>query len=363
MNEKTYSEKLKTFDSSFWWIFIPFLIFIIAVLFLPYFFTQFQLTGFDFTTTGQIGDTLGGILDPFIAIAAAILTFLAFWVQFKANEQQKTDLKIERFENKFYQLIQIHRNNVSEIIIGKSTIGRKAFVSMFNELKFTYLVILNYYDKSYPFKNEIYTQEILYNISYLIFFFGIGSNSSPIVLDLIGAKYKGFFLCVEEHLKEHQNMWKDASEKKESIATNEKKNVYALDIKYKPFNGHMSRISHYIRHIFQIVKFVDEEYPDITNYEAKYNYIATLRAQLSTHEQLLIFNNALSVLGKPWITPTNGDTEHYLKKYCIIKSLPLPVANFYKVPSEVFGPEEKNLNGKILFEWYEIKTRLNTDKS
>ncbi len=39
----------------------------------------------DFSKTGQIGDTIGGTMGPFIAIAAAILTFIAFWVQYKSN--------------------------------------------------------------------------------------------------------------------------------------------------------------------------------------------------------------------------------------------------------------------------------------
>lgn len=45
----------------------------------------------DFSTTGQIGDTIGGIMGPFIAIAAAGLTFIAFWVQCKANIQRRHD--------------------------------------------------------------------------------------------------------------------------------------------------------------------------------------------------------------------------------------------------------------------------------
>lgn len=41
---------------------------------------------FDFSSTGQIGDTIGGITTPFIGVSSAILTFLAFFMQFKANE-------------------------------------------------------------------------------------------------------------------------------------------------------------------------------------------------------------------------------------------------------------------------------------
>ena len=102
------SEIEKTFDKRFRQIFIPFLGFIFLILFFPYLFTSNSFFDINFSETGNIGDTIGGILGPFIAIAAAILTFFAFWVQYKANEQQKLDLKIERFENKFYELLKLH---------------------------------------------------------------------------------------------------------------------------------------------------------------------------------------------------------------------------------------------------------------
>ncbi|WP_373060417.1 hypothetical protein [Zunongwangia sp. H14] len=44
----------------------------------------------NFTETGQIGDTIGGILNPFIALAGVLLTFLAFYMQIKANQIQIT---------------------------------------------------------------------------------------------------------------------------------------------------------------------------------------------------------------------------------------------------------------------------------
>lgn len=54
--------------------------------FLPYFFTKWSIL--DFTKTGQIGDTIGGIMSPFIGIIGALLTFAAFWVQYTANQKQ-----------------------------------------------------------------------------------------------------------------------------------------------------------------------------------------------------------------------------------------------------------------------------------
>lgn len=48
---------------------------------------------FDFSQTRPIGDTIGGIVNPFIALAGVLLTFLAFYIQMKANQIQITQFK------------------------------------------------------------------------------------------------------------------------------------------------------------------------------------------------------------------------------------------------------------------------------
>lgn len=56
----------------------------------PYIFTASSCCNrLDFTGTGTIGDTIGGIMNPFIAIAGVITTFLAFRMQVEANNIQK----------------------------------------------------------------------------------------------------------------------------------------------------------------------------------------------------------------------------------------------------------------------------------
>lgn len=37
----------------------------------------------------EVGDTIGGILNPIIAFSASILTFLAFYIQYQANKEQR----------------------------------------------------------------------------------------------------------------------------------------------------------------------------------------------------------------------------------------------------------------------------------
>src|SRR5687768_5354252 len=60
----------------------------LSMFLFPYLFTRnWGLPSF--VNTGAIGDTFNGIAGPFIALAAAILTFLAFWVQYQANQEQK----------------------------------------------------------------------------------------------------------------------------------------------------------------------------------------------------------------------------------------------------------------------------------
>jgi len=53
----------------------------------PILFTNYSF--FDFTETGQIGDTIGGIMNPFIAIGGVVMTFLAFYIQILANKIQR----------------------------------------------------------------------------------------------------------------------------------------------------------------------------------------------------------------------------------------------------------------------------------
>ena len=77
------------------------LIVFVVILTLPYFLTR-EYGWIDFTETGQIGDTIGGITAPFIAVCSAYITFLAFWVQYTYNKRQKTDLFQERFENNLF---------------------------------------------------------------------------------------------------------------------------------------------------------------------------------------------------------------------------------------------------------------------
>lgn len=61
---------------------------IVFSIFAPRLITEYYST-WDFSNRGVIGDTLGGIMNPFIAIAGVFSTFLAFLMQVKANQIQR----------------------------------------------------------------------------------------------------------------------------------------------------------------------------------------------------------------------------------------------------------------------------------
>ena len=65
---------------------------IIFGCFAPYIFTRKCDIFPDFHDKGQIGDTIGGIMGPFIAIAGVIMTYAAFRMQVEANKIQTQQL-------------------------------------------------------------------------------------------------------------------------------------------------------------------------------------------------------------------------------------------------------------------------------
>lgn len=109
----------RTFSKDFWIYLSIFIAIIILICFFPSLFTE--PGRLDFKDKGEIGDTIGGTMGPFVAIAAAILTFLAFWVQYKANEQQRRDIALERFESNLFELIHIQHDITNNLVLDIKT--------------------------------------------------------------------------------------------------------------------------------------------------------------------------------------------------------------------------------------------------
>ncbi len=380
---------MKKLYEKLWFWFLIFLLLIVIVCFFPYWFTSRSFFNLDFNKTGPIGDTIGGIMGPFIAIVAAFLTFIAFWVQYKFNKEQilrfdkqETDLKVERFENRFFELLKLHRDNVQEFEIVRyhtkhlsenedtKLTGRRIFVSMVDELRLSYRTVelanktLIGQDKV---QEDYYSKKDLFKVAYLLFFDGIATDkfirtnnpSDSLRYKVLGKKYDLLLLelfplvekiqtCFIRREEEYKTYIKCKDEIVPGAPAQSLERIAIPKIKYYPFGGHNSRLGHYFRHLYQMVKYVIKQDERVIN--NKYEYIKIVRAQLSNYEQVLLYYNSISVFGKAWLD------EKYLTEWRMIKNLPLYVANFGPLPKDLLG--EFNSKGERLFEVDEVSNEV-----
>lgn len=305
-----------------------------------------QLNGFIIfdKKTADIGNTITGITSPLLALLIAFLAFLAFWVQYKANQQQQIDLKKERFENKFFEMLKLHKENVKEMNIEgydsnesfqvqpmggikavkdvtktieriqKLTSGRKIFVTTFTELKACYEIC----ETTLCFEDIADKRRYLIKMAYKFLYNGVGSDIVTEVDNTVPDDKEYVKLCKEQ--------LRNAS--KAHVNSYGKYNVYRIPdsnievelyFKYKPFSGHASRFGHYYRHLFQMVKYVVSQDSDLFDYSEKREYLRILRAQLSDNEQLMLYFNYLSGYGETWENINN----HFFSDYRMIHNMPV----------------------------------------
>lgn len=316
---------------------------IVLSFFAPYLFTLPNFKGLDFTETGQIGDTIGGIMNPFIAIAGVIASGLAFYLQYRANilqrnmfykqfqenkaqfetelAEQKKQSKLDKFEAQLYEMLRLHKENVNELELKAArrttwkpygedgdvrykynyyTVSkRNAFVELKNEFEYILLI----YKRHYPNISEL-SSKAFYDC-YKTFFWGI---SIPVNATLIERMEPFGSEDYRNSLLEIQN--KQFSEDIFDVPDN-------INFDIEAFRGHSEFLGHYFRHIFHTVKFVVNQPDSFLSYNEKRQYLRVLRAQLSNHEQIMLFYNWLSGYGKPW----EDDKNKFFTEFVMIHNL------------------------------------------
>lgn len=328
----------------------------------------------DFSNKGSVGDTINGISGPFIALLGALLTFLAFYIQYKANEQQRdfflTELKrqevankrqsetweIERFESKFFEMLQLHREIVREMNIADLYFGRKCFIPMFNEFQYLYYVVKYKLEDRKDLLNMSFPVDKLSDLAFKLFFWGIGESSDKIVDDKLSEADKEFVKAIRIELRLVQMQYYELDAKKIAPYFQINRDIFfEFTPNYFPFDGHASRLGIYFRHLLYTVRYVDSFDSEVLDDDKKMQYIKILRNQLSNHEQLMLYYNALSELGSKWLL--NSEVKifsGYIGKYRLIHNIPLPLADFGKLPQDTFKKDielwKNNVPPKTFFE-------------
>jgi hypothetical protein len=342
----------------------------------------FWSSNIEFDETGQIGDFIGGVVGTIISAAGFYFLYLTF-------NEQRISFERERLESKFFDLIKLHRDNVSELKFDGTKLcedddslyleklvyeGKSVFKVIFNQFVICKNELSPFFKRKRMFLPK-YEQELLENnyikennidirtlaiidICYNIVFYGLSSEGLLILNIVFKEKYKEKFINDILHylsLKPSNNneileKWMVLSNKNTRSKRNELvENIYNWRktrkipdnyeysdtinnyhnryIKY--YGGHQFRLGHYYRHLFQTVKYINNQ--EGINYNLKYEYVKILRAQLSTHEQAVLFLNSLSKLGAAWeLKPeVNNNLKGYTKKdfelitkYNLVKNIP-----------------------------------------
>jgi len=313
-------------------------LYIVFILFSPILFTSNGI--FDFTSTGQIGDTLSGTMSPFIALLTAILTFLAFYIQYQANEgqknaihvqelqilEQKRILKIDNFERELFQYITSHRENVASLNARIYTGSENKIVT---GQEFT-LIVLNMINKTFTHLKNTISNMNDFNLlcaAYISMYYGDSlwdnlqiknKHSQYLTSEVINA-----LKILRRNMKEYQDLYK-----------------YGFGI----------QMSMVYRNLFNAYKYIDSYKIDSAFEDTKYNYGKKIRSNISNIEQLLLFYNIITSFGKGWV-----DLD-LIRKFKIFKNIPMNMVFGYSPVSWI--QEKYYIDDDKIVEYFEFLERI-----
>jgi uncharacterized membrane protein len=364
--------------------------------------------------TGQVGDFVGGFVGTIISAAGFLFLYLNLKEQRITTTNQRESSIIqnesfakERLESKFFDLIKMHRDNVSELKMRSTKIieqddsyifnvfeedGKAVFKDIFyqiidclNELKPFFHKLDRIYTVDY--RNELEANPNIHDklllaliakidICYSIVYYGVGSEGLITLYKIFEKKYKNKFITdilnyislkpandliiLEKWSKLNKRgsrqtkinivneilRWRREKSRLSSIDPDCDITIEELSINYhnryiKYYGGHQFRLGHYFRHLYQSVKFINNQ--SILNYSEKYSHVKILRAQLSNYEQAVLFLNSLSSLGRSWELFPEVKNElnkediinfQLITKYNMIKNI--PGDSLYGIPFRLF---------------------------
>lgn len=372
-SKKNTSEKI---DLITWILIILAFSFIMFSFFSPIIFTSRAIWGIDFSNSGVIGDTIGGIMSPFVGIAGIIITFLAFYMQYKANKlqrelfdeqiqkekdqfkeeltEQREQFRKNQFETQFYEMIRLHKENVNDIFVNISRIsgqesneyqlfGRKNFEFFLDEIEIAYHMAKKI------FKNRDKYYHI--NQAYGVVFHGIKSTDYLKPTKPEQENYSSFYnLLINIKLGHRMNQFNSLTSGGIYIYTNHFSNFKTKnELNYDIFEGYSSFLGHYYRQLFQTVKFVVTI--NFLTYEEKRKYLRILRAQLTNHEQVMLFYNWLAKFGEKWQNSENKFFTDYRMIHNIYNELIISdfslIEEFGLITNENYLKEENRSNDKL----------------
>lgn len=317
----------------------------------------------DYSKLVPYGEYIGGIINPLISVFAVFAAGFAFYAQYDANRKIQEQFKIQQFETRLFKMLDIYNINVENLKFktrkkGNNYSGKVIFphlVSNFNTLKndiLSFIEIKEIYLNNFieeEYLNEIKTKCKIHNIynfiilelTYVIFLYGVGVNGRKNIRAILNGKYKKKELNIILNYLSAIPVEYNTDYEKNILAF---KNDMILFSNYdkpnnekfdKYYNGHQNNLAHYFRHLFMIIRYINNQ--DSLNYDQKWEYSKLLRTQLSNHEQELFFLNSISIIGREWELNQSDENTRLITKYDLIKNISKALRDKYRV--EDFYPD------------------------
>lgn len=205
---------------------------------------------------------------------------------------------------------------------------------MFKEYRVAYEIIESFYGEEIHIKNKI-------NLAYIIFHNGVGELSNLLSESiLINYDRLDELINIFNAISNSHN--RDIMRYKIKYGFDVGVNLCS-DLDYKPFDGHTTRLGQYFRNLFHLLSYTNDIDETVISKREKYELIKSLRSQLSSYEQILIYLNSMSLYGLPL------KEKGFIEQYCLIKNIPIPLTEFAGDIHEFYP--------RIQFEWDEILDR------
>src|SRR5690554_629341 len=314
---------------------------------------------FELKSKNELGDAFGGLTNPIIAFIGVIVTFLAFYIQYKFNLEQSKLIAIQRkerlddieksdkyskreyFDKKFYELLKMHNANVDNLTIkhiNGEIIGRQCFDKFIEEIHLYTLMFDKF--RSQIKTNRIVESEVKSDLknAYLIFFYGIRNQLSLQRFDnedYIKEVKSEIFVMYNYSLSGHYGAIESQINRLNIDVTGINLPVYYFNLG----DGYHNQLSLYFRFLFMLVKFVVDEDEKIIDYKSKREYLKIVRTQLSNAEQQLIFYNWYVGMGSNW----ENDKNKFLTDYRIIHNIDI-FKIYQQIPyMRIFFQMKKNI--------------------
>ena len=259
--------KVKTY-TNLAWFFIG-LGFLIAVVGLGIY-VCIETTSFNLNL---LGDFYGGSVASLWSLAGLFLIYVAFLGQKQQLLNQQMEIMYSQLEVKYTRLEL--EGQKQEMIEQNKTLRQQKFDNTFFQLLSNHSTIVNSMDLRKYGGKEVFAE---------------GRDC-----------FNTFYQKLEHYIKTKNKKIKLDPKKEDLESTIESYHLF--------YERDQNNLGHYFRNLYHIIKFIDNS--DIKKNKTYTNFV---RAQLSSHELVLIFYNCLSSNGKEKFKPL-------IEKYALLKNM------------------------------------------